>query len=93
MDASLPDRVAEALASSASALVERDGGTLWLVAASPEAVHVHLAGTCAGCPGATMTEQHLLRPVVATAAPKATLRVTTGFRIPEAARRIAPRAA
>ena len=54
----------------------------------PDPAHLHLTGTCAGCPGATMTRERLLEPAVRGAAPKATVRVTTGWRVPEGARRV-----
>jgi Fe-S cluster biogenesis protein NfuA len=71
------------------ALVNADAGELYLVRATGADVHVHLAGTCSGCPGAYLTEQALIGPVVFEIAPKAALVVTTGFRIPEGAKRIA----
>jgi Fe-S cluster biogenesis protein NfuA len=81
-------QVMKALSEFVAALVEADGGELYLVAATADDVHVHLTGTCAGCPGATMTRDRLLEPAVHTAVPKATLKVTTGWRVPEGARRI-----
>jgi Fe-S cluster biogenesis protein NfuA len=73
-------------------LVEADGGTLYLVAVTPEDVHFHLAGTCAGCPGSTFTRDRVLGPALLSVAPKATLRLTTGFRIPDGALRIEAKA-
>jgi Fe-S cluster biogenesis protein NfuA len=67
-------------------LVEADG--LYLVAHTAEDVHFHLAGTCAGCPGSTLTKDRVLGPALHSVAPKATLRVTTGIRIPTGAVRI-----
>lgn len=61
---------------------------MYLVTATAEDIHIHLAGTCAGCPGATMTRDRLLEPTLHTVAPKASLRVTTGWRVPEGARKI-----
>lgn len=69
-------------------LVEADGGHLYLVAATQDLVHVHLTGTCAGCPGAQMTRERLIEPVVAKVAPKAVVKVTTGFAPPEGAKRV-----
>lgn len=84
-------RVTKALAEFVAALVAADGGEIYVVAATNDDVHVHLSGTCAGCPGATMTTERLIGPVVQGALPKAALKVTTGFRIPPGARRINPR--
>src|SRR5688572_5559372 len=81
-------QVNKALSEFVAALVKADGGELYLVSATPDDVHLHLTGTCAGCPGATMTRERLLEPAVHGAAPKATLRVTTGWRVPEGARKV-----
>src|SRR5262249_3010221 len=61
-------------------LVHADGGELYLVQATADDVHVHLTGTCAGCPGSTMTRERLLEPAVRGVAPKATIKMTTGCR-------------
>ena len=80
--------VTKALSDFVAALVRADGGELYVVSASHDDVHLHLTGTCAGCPGATMTRERLLEPAVHGAAPKATLKVTTGWRVPEGAHRV-----
>jgi Fe-S cluster biogenesis protein NfuA len=84
--------VSRALSELAAALVEADGGQLYLVSATPDDVHVHLTGTCAGCPGSTMTRERLLEPTVRGVAPKATVKVTTGWRVPDGAQKIDPSA-
>lgn len=81
-------QVIKALAELAVPLVRADGGELYLVSLTAEDVHVHLTGTCAGCPGATMTREHLLEPTVHAVAPRLTVRVTTGWRVPEGAQRV-----
>lgn len=81
-------QVNKALAEFVVALVRADGGELYVVSATQDDVHLHLSGTCAGCPGATMTRERLLEPAVHGAAPKATLKVTTGWRVPEGARKV-----
>ena len=73
-------------------MVEADGGHMYLVSATADLVHLHLTGTCAGCPGAQMTRERLIEPVVAKIAPKATVKVTTGFSPPEGAKPIRARA-
>jgi Fe-S cluster biogenesis protein NfuA len=78
----------KALSEFVAALVRADGGELYLVAASQDDVHLHLTGTCAGCPGASMTRERLLEPAVHGVAPKATLKVTTGWRVPDGAKRV-----
>ena len=77
-----------ALGEFVAALVKADGGELYLVSASSEDVHLHLSGTCAGCPGSTMTRERLLEPAVRNVAPKATVKVTTGWRVPDGATKI-----
>ena len=69
-------------------LVKADGGEMYLVSVGPEEVHIHLAGTCAGCPGASLTRDRVLEPAVATVAPKLSLRVTTGWIVPQGSERV-----
>jgi Fe-S cluster biogenesis protein NfuA len=71
-------------------LVEADGGILYLVTVTADDVHLHLSGTCAGCPGSTFTRDRVLGPALVSVAPKAKLRLTTGVRIPDGALRIEP---
>ncbi len=69
-------------------LVEADGGEMYLVSVSPDDVHIHLAGTCAGCPGSTFTGDQMMTPVILGVAPKAKVRVTTGWLVPDGAKRV-----
>jgi Fe-S cluster biogenesis protein NfuA len=69
-------------------LVHADGGELYVVTATPDDVHLHLAGTCAGCPGAMMTRDRLVQPALHAVLPKAQIRLTTGWRVPEGAQKI-----
>ncbi|MFO0667963.1 MAG: NifU family protein [Polyangiaceae bacterium] len=69
-------------------LIEADGGELYVASATEEEVHLHLAGTCSGCPGSTYTEKYLLAPIVKAAAAKAKLKLTTGYLVPKDAKRI-----
>jgi Fe-S cluster biogenesis protein NfuA len=82
------DRVIEALSELAVPLVKADGGELYVVSVTAEDVHVHLAGTCAGCPGATITRERLLEPTVHGVSPKLAVKVTTGWRVPDGARKV-----
>lgn len=82
------EKLLSALSAVVMPLVHADGGELYLVSGSAEEVHVHLAGTCAGCPGANFTQRHLIEPAVASVFAKASLKVTTGFRIPPGANRV-----
>jgi Fe-S cluster biogenesis protein NfuA len=82
------EHVIKALSELAVPLVKADGGELYVVSLTGEDVHVHLTGTCAGCPGATMTRERLLEPTVRGVAPKLNVKVTTGWRVPDGATKI-----
>ena len=69
-------------------LVRADGGELYLVSAAAEDVHLHLTGTCAGCPGASITREKMLEPALMRVLPKVKLRVTTGVHAPNGAEKI-----
>jgi Fe-S cluster biogenesis protein NfuA len=69
-------------------LVAADGGVMYLVKAVGDDVHIHLTGTCAGCPGASLTRDGVIAPAVRTVKPKARVVVTTGYRVPEGAKKI-----
>jgi Fe-S cluster biogenesis protein NfuA len=88
VDEATMSQVIKALAELAVPLVRADGGELYVVSITAEDVHVHLTGTCAGCPGATMTRERLLEPTVHGVAPKLTVKVTTGWRVPEGATKV-----
>ena len=72
-------------------LVRADGGELYVTALAPDALGLHLAGTCAGCPGISFTSRGVLAPLVREVAPEVRLSVPNGARIPDGARRIEPR--
>jgi Fe-S cluster biogenesis protein NfuA len=69
-------------------LVKTDGGEMFLVRFDGDDVYIHLAGTCAGCPGASITGDRVILPALRTAAPKLRVVVTTGVKIPEGAERL-----
>jgi Fe-S cluster biogenesis protein NfuA len=66
-------------------LVHADGGELYLVAVEPDSIALHLAGTCAGCPGAHLTSASIIEPAIHAIAPEVRVTVTSGFQIPEGA--------
>lgn len=74
-------------------LVEADGGQMYLVALEADQLTLHLAGVCAGCPGAMLTAKHVIEPAVHAVAPGARVVVSTGARIPEGASRVTAEAA
>jgi Fe-S cluster biogenesis protein NfuA len=82
------DQVAKVCREILGPLVHADGGEMYLVSVSGEDVHIHLSGTCSGCPGAALTRDRVLSPVVQSALPKARLLLTTGVRIPDGALKI-----
>ncbi len=76
-----------------SPLVAADGGVMYLVKSpgvdsSGDDVHIHLTGTCAGCPGASLTRDGIIAPAVRTVLPKARVIVTTGPLVPDGAKKI-----
>jgi Fe-S cluster biogenesis protein NfuA len=84
------EAVAKACRDVLAALVEADGGRMFLVAATAEDIHIHLAGACAGCPGSSQTTSRVLAPTLERVLPKAKLRVTTGWIVPAGALRLEP---
>ncbi len=80
--------VLEALTRFALPLVQADGGELFVVEVSSQGIHIHLAGSCAGCPGFSLTRDRLLEPTVHGVAPKLSVHVTTGWRVPDGATRL-----
>ncbi|MDF2693489.1 MAG: hypothetical protein K0S65_1872 [Labilithrix sp.] len=66
-----------------------DRAEIYVVAASPSEVHLHLGGAYSGCPGLEFVEHGLLAPLVADVFAKASLKITSGFPLPKDARRVA----
>jgi Fe-S cluster biogenesis protein NfuA len=69
-------------------LIETDGGQMFLVEITVDDIHIHLAGTCAGCPGSAFTAESILKPALLKLAPKSKLKLTTGWRVPPDAERM-----
>lgn len=69
-------------------MVRADGGVMYLVSVTTDDIHIHLAGACAGCPGSQFTRDRLIEPMLTNAAPKAKLKLTTGWRVPDGARKV-----
>ena len=89
VDNSVRDQIERVFREVLAPIVKADGGEMYLVRWDGDDVHVHLAGACAGCPGSSLTADSILLPAVRSLAPKARVVVTTGFRVPEGARRVA----
>lgn len=69
-------------------LVHADGGEMHLVSATADSVHIHLSGACSGCPGASVTREKVLTPVLLSVVPKARVVVTTGIHPPAGATKV-----
>jgi Fe-S cluster biogenesis protein NfuA len=83
-----PDRRAKVLAvcrEVVAPLVRADGGEVYLVAAQADAISLHLAGTCAGCPGARITAAAVIEPAIRAVDPTVRVTVTAGILIPAGA--------
>jgi Fe-S cluster biogenesis protein NfuA len=63
-------------------LIKSDGGDMHLVRFDGDDVHIHLSGACSGCPGAAVTGDQVILPVLRAAYPKVRLVLTTGIRAP-----------
>ncbi len=69
-------------------LVRADGGHLYLLSVTRDEVHVHLTGTCAGCPGAFTTRDKMMAPILSSVAPNMQIRLTTGWSVPDGAKEL-----
>jgi Fe-S cluster biogenesis protein NfuA len=66
-------------------LLAVDGGVLYIVSVDDDAVAMHLAGTCAGCPGAPITTRGIIEPAIRSVSLSIKLTVTAGAMIPKGA--------
>ena len=66
-------------------LVHADGGELFVVSIEESSIALHLAGKCAGCPGASLTSTAIIEPAIHAVAPQMRVIVTSGFQVPEGA--------
>jgi Fe-S cluster biogenesis protein NfuA len=88
VDESLKEQIARICREILAPLVKTDGGEMFLLRFDGDDVHIHLAGACAGCPGASMTGDKVILPALRAALPKVRVVVTTGIKIPEGAQRL-----
>ena len=63
-------------------IVASAAAVMYLVSYTEGDVHIHLAGTCGGCPGVAMTRDRVLEPALRSLPGKVKLRLTAGWRIP-----------
>jgi Fe-S cluster biogenesis protein NfuA len=61
---------------------------MYLVRFDGDDLHIHLSGTCAGCPGASLTGDQVILPALRSGAPKLRLVLTTGTKVPEGAQKL-----
>jgi Fe-S cluster biogenesis protein NfuA len=66
-------------------LIQADGGELFVVSIDEGSIALHLAGKCAGCPGATLTSASIIEPAIHSVAPAVRVLVTSGFHVPDGA--------
>lgn len=79
------DQIVRVVREVLAPLVQADGGELYLVSVDDSAVSLHLAGKFSGCPGNTLARRRVLEPIIASAAPGASLTLTTGPLVPKGA--------
>jgi len=88
VDDAAKEQIAKICREIIAPLVRSDGGDIYLVRFDGDDLHLHLAGTCAGCPGASITGDKVILPALRTAAPKLRVILTTGVRPPEGAEKL-----
>ena len=66
-------------------LLKADGGELYIVTLDDDALVVHLAGRCSGCPGGPTTSKSIIEPAVHLISPSIRVAVSFGARIPDGA--------
>jgi len=85
---SVKEQIAKICREIIAPLVRTDGGEMYFVALEGDDLHIHLSGTCAGCPGASLTGDKVILPVLRTAAPNLRLLITTGVNAPPGAEKL-----
>ena len=85
-----PEHVERTLRDTIAPMVEADGGTLFRVPRADGALQLHLAGACAGCPGARTTITELIEPAMRAAGFRGPVDVTSGWTVPTGAERVRP---
>jgi Fe-S cluster biogenesis protein NfuA len=90
----LSEGVVRTLREVVAPLVEADGGVLYVLrrpttppGAQP-GLGIHLAGTCAGCPGVKTTTYDIIEPALRAAGLKGEIDVTAGWIVPNGAERV-----
>jgi Fe-S cluster biogenesis protein NfuA len=84
----MKDQIAKVCREILAPLIRTDGGEMYLVRFDGDDLYIHLSGTCAGCPGASLTGDKVILPALRTSAPKLRLIITTGVKVPDGAERL-----
>jgi Fe-S cluster biogenesis protein NfuA len=69
-------------------LIEVDAGEVYLVRMKDNEVALHLAGTCSGCPGITLTTRGVIEPALKAINSQVRVTITSGVLIPKDAQRL-----
>lgn len=88
VDDSVKEQLTKVCREVLAPIVKTDGGEMYLVRFDGDDIHIHLAGTCAGCPGASLTGDKILLPALRATAAKVRVIVTTGVKIPPGAEKL-----
>jgi Fe-S cluster biogenesis protein NfuA len=88
VDDSAKEQIARVCREILAPLIRTDGGEMYLVRFDGDDLYVHLSGTCAGCPGASLTGDKVILPALRNAVPKIRVVVTTGIRVPDGAEKM-----
>jgi Fe-S cluster biogenesis protein NfuA len=84
----MKEQIAKVCREIIAPLIRTDGGEMYLLRFDGDDMYIHLSGTCAGCPGVSLTGDKVILPALRTAAPKLRLIVTTGVRVPTGAEKL-----
>lgn len=82
------DQIVRVVREVVGPLVHADGGEIYLIQATDDAVVLHLAGRFAGCPGNTLAKRRVIEPAILAVAPGAQVTVTSGVIVPPNAQRV-----
>ncbi len=83
--AAVRDEILRVVREVLGPLLRADGGEVWVVSATDDALVLHLGGRFAGCPGNTLAKRRVIEPAVHAVAPDAEVTITAGALVPEGA--------
>ncbi|HEY6556488.1 MAG TPA: NifU family protein [Polyangiaceae bacterium] len=79
------DEIMRVIREVVAPLIRADGGQVYLVNATADAVSLHLTGRFSGCPGNTLAKRRVIEPAIFAVAPGTDVTVTSGVLIPAGA--------